>query len=198
MVQSPAAAPVPAPEEVPARDPYADSVVNLHLDALGALQFGITPTVEFGKKISGYVRLRPMNTGMMSYVLIDPTRDDHFRWGLGAAVGMHFFSAGRGNMRGLFGGPGLEYLFIRTRDDAVLQTDYGVHVLVPQLDLGYRWGFGRFLLGVGGRVGVYVPVRTHAATSGPFGCDEVGACDPGGLNDLHAALGVFLDLGWFL
>jgi hypothetical protein len=182
-------------EAEPARDPSADSVVNVHFDALGLLQFGLTPTVEFGKRFSGYARLRLSNTGLLNYVLL-PRDDMELHWGLGGAIGMHFFSSREANMRGVFGGPALEYAFTRMRDESRRNAAYGTHSLVPQLDLGYRWAFGSLLLGLGGRIGLAIPVAAYDKPLGKNGCSGKDACAED--RDLLFMGSVFLDLGWFL
>ena len=176
------------------RDPAADSVVNFHFDALGLLQFGLTPTLEFGKRFSGYVRLRVSNTGLLNYVLL-PRDDMEFHWGLGGAIGMHIFSSRKANMRGLFGGPALEYVFTRMRDETRRHAAYGTHSLVPQLDLGYRLAFGTFLLGMGGRVGLAIPVASYDDPLGSNGCRGAKACQDE--RDLLFLAGLFLDVGWY-
>ncbi|MEY4509148.1 MAG: hypothetical protein RLZZ450_1270 [Pseudomonadota bacterium] len=186
---------VSAPSE-PQRETSADSIVNLHIDVLGSLQFGLTPTLEIGKKVSGYLRLRSFNTGLASYFLLGRDRDDELHWGLGAALGLHVFLGRDGNMRGIFGGPSLEYAFVKTRDVTRDFVMYGTHVLIPQFDFGNRWAFESFLLGVGARVGLSVPISSFARPIGLDGCWRRGACDPH--QDLMFVAGVFLDLGWYL
>ncbi|HEX6240504.1 MAG TPA: hypothetical protein VFZ61_06405, partial [Polyangiales bacterium] len=135
------------PEKKEEPSPSADSHVNLHADVLGLLQFGLTPTVEFGgKHVAGFARFRPLNTGLLSYFLLDHEDDDVFKWGLGGALGLHIFSAGAGNMRGAFGGLALEYVFGKNENKKVHQAVYKTHALIPQLDAGYRWAFNRLLL----------------------------------------------------
>lgn len=186
-----------APAHAPAidRDPSADSLVNLHIDAAGLLQFGLTPTIEVGESVSGYLRLRLMNTGLASYFLLGRDADDDLRLGAGAALGVHFFSSKRGNMRGLYGGAALEYVFIETRDDSVDFARYQTHALIPQLDLGYRWAFGHFFLGVSGKLGFAIPFKTTAVGIGATPCARPTSCT----EDSSAALvpGVGLDLGYF-
>jgi hypothetical protein len=185
----------PEEQAAPARDPSLDSIVNVHFDVLGMLQFGLTPTVEFGKRIAGYARLRLPNTGLMSYVLV-PRGDAEFHWGLGGAVGVHFFSSREATMRGVFGGLGFEYLFMRTREEQKHYAAYGTHALIPQLDLGYRWGFGSFLLGMGGRIGLSIPAGKYDKGLGKNGCRLADSCEEE--RDLLFTAGLFLDLGWFL
>ncbi|HEX5658517.1 MAG TPA: hypothetical protein VFX59_15045 [Polyangiales bacterium] len=191
----PSAQPEPTrPVDAPPEDRVGkDSIVNLHVDVLGALQFGLTPTLEIGKRVSGYLRLRAINSGLASYFLLGRNDDDELRWGLGAALGLHGFLGRDGNMRGLFGGPNLEYAFVRTRDQQRGSLEYGKHSLIPQVDLGYRWGFRRFLLGTGLRLGLVVPVSTTVSAGG-FRCGS--ACDWD--RPLTLVGGVFLDLGVFL
>jgi hypothetical protein len=180
----------------PERDASADSLVNLHIDVAGLLQFGLTPTIEVGEKVSGYMRLRVMNTGLLSYFLLGRDDDDDFRLGAGAALGVHFFSSKRGNMRGLYGGAALEYVFIETRDESVDFARYQTHALIPQLDLGYRWTFGDFFLGASGKLGLAIPVKSTVVGIGDNPCRRPSSCS----EDSSAAFvpGVGLDLGWFL
>ena len=200
---------LPDPEYVPERravertasaprppDPTRDTIVALHADALGSLQFGVTPTVEVGEKYAGYARLRPLNTGVASYFLLGHDDEDEFDWGVGGALGFHAFSARDGNLRGFFGGPALEYAFVKTRDTKRDFATYRTHLLVPQVDFGYRWGFRSFLLGLGMRLGVAVPVHERAEPRGSQGCRRADSCD----RDLDATFlpGVFLDLGYFV
>ncbi len=198
----------PAKEAAPERSSSADSIVNLHFDALGLLQFGLTPTLEVGKKFSGYLRVRPLNSGLLSYFLL-ADHGGYFQWGIGGALGMHIFSAGAGNMRGVFGGPAIEYVFVQTKNTgSEYRASYGTHALVPQLDLGYRWGFDSFLLGVGGRVGLSIPVAHFDNALSTFGSkinspcvssdplQRKIACDED--RSLHFVAGIFVDLGVFL
>jgi hypothetical protein len=176
------------------RSRSADSILNVHLDVLGLLQFGLTPTLEMGKQISGYVSVTPLNTGLASYFLIPRGSHDELQWGLAGTAGMHVFSARDGNMRGLFGGGALQYAFVRTIDKVQDRAVYGTHVLIPQLDLGYRWAFERFLLGLGGKAGLSIPVAYYDHPYGAGGC-AWGACN--GDRSLWFLAGIFLDLGWF-
>jgi hypothetical protein len=186
----------PAHGPAPERDSSADSRVNLHIDVAGLLQFGLTPTIEVGETVSGYLRLRFMNTGLGSYFLLGRDDDDDFRLGAGAALGVHFFSSKRGNMRGLYGGAALEYVFVETRDDSVDFARYQTHALIPQLDVGYRWALGDFFLGVSGKLGVAVPFNSNAVGIGNSPCRRPNSCS----EDSSAAFvpGIGLDLGWFL
>lgn len=194
-----AAAPAEAKKEEPAkpaRSSSADSIVNLHMDVLGLLQFGPTPTLELGKKFSGFLRIRPLNAGLMSYFLLAPDDGDKFKWGLGATLGMHVFSARNGNMRGVFGGPALEYAFVQTENTKYHFALYKTHVLIPQLDLGYRWAFDAFLLGLSGRLGVSIPVAEKDLPIGINGCALDTSCT--GDRSVYVFGGIAVDIGVFL
>lgn len=191
-------APEPAPEAVraPERDASADSLVNLHADAAGLLQFGLTPTLEVGETFSGMLRLRIMNTGLASYFLLGRDADDELRLGVGAALGVHWFTAKRGNMRGFYGGAALEYAFVETRDDSDDFARYQTHALIPQIDLGYRWAFGELLLGLSGKLGLAIPFENRASGIGDTPCRRPDSCR----EDLSVAFvpGIGVDLGWFV
>lgn len=179
-----------------ARDRSANSLVNLHADAAGLLQFGLTPTVEVGTTFSGFLRLRFMNTGLASYFLLGRDADDDLRLGAGVALGMHWFSAERGNMRGFYGGGALEYAFVETRDDTVDFARYRTHALIPQLDVGYRWAFGDFFVGVSAKLGLAIPFQNTVVGFGDSPCARRDSCR----EDLSPAFipGIGLDLGWFI
>lgn len=180
----------------PVRAASADSVVNFHFDALGVLQFGLTPTIEVGKKVSGYLRVRSFNTGLASYFALRRDRYDELRWGGGVGLGMHLFSGRDGNMRGLFGGPSLEYAYVQSRDLTKNLAEYGTHALIPQLDFGHRWAFNSFLLGLGAQVGLWIPFLTVATPIGIGGCRFSDSCD--WKRRMSFVAGVFLDVGWYL
>jgi len=180
----------------PQRDASADALVNIHADVAGLVQFGLTPTLEVGETFSGYLRLRIVNTGLASYFLLGRDTDDELRFGAGAALGMHWFSAERGNMRGFYGGAALEYAFVETEDDSVDFARYRTDALIPQLDLGYRWAFGDFFVGVSAKLGLAIPIRSQAAGIGDTPCARPESCS----EDLSVAFipGIGLDLGWFI
>lgn len=185
-----------AAERPKLRDSSADSLVSLHVDLAGALQFGITPTLEIGKTVSGFLQLRVVNTGLASYFLLGRDADDKLRLGLGAALGVHWFSAARGNMRGVYGGVALEYAFVETRDTSVDFAQYSTHALIPQLDVGYRWAFDELLLGVALKLGLAVPLANSATGIGAQPCRRTESC----VEQLGIALipGIAVDVGWFV
>jgi hypothetical protein len=188
------ATPAAAPERT--LDRSHDSIVDVHIDVLGALQFGLTPTVEVGKRVSGYLGVRALNTGMASYLALGRDREDEFRAGVGAMLGLHVFSAQRGNLRGFYGGPALEYVFVATRDLKRDFASYRTHMLVPEADFGHRWAFDRFLVGVGVRLALAIPVRDEAAPIGSSGCRRSQSCREN--RDVSFVPGLVLDLGYLI
>ena len=196
-VTQPKATEAPKKEKPPVKppeDPSKKSLVNLHMNALGALQFGVTPTLEFGKIVSGYLRVRILNSGLASYLLLPGDSSTDFSWGLGGALGLHIFSAQNGNMRGFFGGVALEYAFVENSDTRRNYAAYRTHTMIPQLDIGYRWGFGRFLLGVGLAAGISVPIYSEDVPLLSIGCNY----DCSGERDIHALTNLLIDVGFFL
>lgn len=190
----------PVPERVAQpgheRDESADAIVNLHLDVAGAVQFGIAPAVEIGQVVSGYLRLRVVNAGLLSYFLLGRDSSDYLRAGVGVALGLHLFSAERGNMRGVYGGLALEYAFLEMRDSSRDFAIYRTHALIPQLDVGYRWAFGSLLVGVAVGFGFAIPIENSARPLGNMGCRRLNSC----IEDFGASFipGVTVDLGWFI
>ncbi|MET0389548.1 MAG: hypothetical protein ABW321_26480 [Polyangiales bacterium] len=186
------------PQEAPrpTRTPAQNSLVDLHIDVAGAAQLGLTPTVEVGETVSGYLQLRVMNTGLLSYFVLGRDGDDDLRLGLGAALGMHIFTADTGNRRGFYGGIALEYAYLETRDTTTDFARYRTHVLVPQLDLGHRWAFGEFLVGVSAKLGLAIPIDNSAKGIGSTPCARERSC----VEDLDVAFipGLAVDLGWFI
>lgn len=71
-----------------------------------------------------------------------------FSYGIGLR-GRYYLDA---NLRGLFGGIAIEYLRTRLENES-LRIVTTKQLLVPQLEGGYRHGFGSFFLGGGAAVG---------------------------------------------
>lgn len=178
------------------RDDNGDALVALYADVAGALQFGVTPTLEVGQSLAGFLRLRPLNTGLASYFLIGRDRDDDLHLGFGGALGLHYFGSTRGNMRGWYGGVALEYIYVETRDVVRDFAQYRTHALVPELDFGYRWALGDMLLGLSLKLGLAVPFENSVRPLGDNGCPYEDSCR----KDFGVALfpGVSVDIGGFI
>lgn len=188
--------PPPSATETIARDRSADAVFSVLLDVAGVLQFGVTPKLEIGKRFSGFIWVRSLNTGLASYFLLGRDRDDELHFGLGGGLGLHFFSADTGNMRGWYGGLALEYVYLETRDVVRDYAQYRTHAFVPQFDFGHRWVLGSLLLGVSLKLGLAIPFADRARGIGPDGCAYEDSCR----KNLGMAFfpGIGLDLGWLI
>lgn len=165
-------------------------------NSLGVLQFGLDPTLEFGSRTSFWVRLRAMNSGLLSYIIAaDPSDDEKFVLGLGGSLGFRRYS-GMG-MWGGYWGAAFEYVYTHvedTEDDLAVYKDHGV---IPQFESGYRWPLGTsFNLDVGAALGVYVPVGHTDEPSEAGGCVYEDSCDGKRESSFYGLLN--LGLGWNL
>ena len=175
--------------------PSANSNFNAHINALGLFQFGLVPAIEFGGKNFGIAaRLRLMTTGILSHaVAADTTDDEEFASGIGIGAGVRYYSGKGGNMRGFYVGGGLEYVSTRVEDTTDDREAYLTTAIIPEFDIGYRWAFGRFLLGLGGMAG-YMVVQSATTEDLSNGQDEF--LYPNTAEDTFYAMAV-LDLGFF-
>jgi hypothetical protein len=179
-------------------DRFQESRANFHFNALGILQLGLDPTLELGgAHWSLLFRVRPMNTGLLSYYAIGtPSRYDNFVFGMGGGIGFRGWALGKGNMRGLYFGGTLEYAYTRVDDEEDDLATWRTHSIVPMGELGYRWVFGRFLVGLGLVGGAAVDIASSDTPIGPSGCAYEDSCnnarDPFPFGMLR------LDLGWMI
>jgi hypothetical protein len=58
----------------PGSGPAAGKTTSVYVNALGLLQFGLAPTIEFGSKLAVNARVQLLNTGVLPYVLAGETR----------------------------------------------------------------------------------------------------------------------------
>ena len=174
----PAATYYPPPPPPPSGASSADVPrgVNLHVNALGVLQFGLIPRIEMGGSTTFLLGAHFFNTGALSYVVIAGGDDEEFDFGLGGNVGLrHYFNA-RGAQAGGYLGALLEYASLTTSDDTDDMAEYQRQVLIPAVDAGYRWVWGSFLLDLGGIVGAAFPVGATDEPIGDEGCAYVDSC----------------------
>jgi hypothetical protein len=152
-VVAPAISQLPAPAAAVPRSASVDSNLAFHLNLLGLAQLGPTIALEMGGRTTSLsLRFRAMNAGALSYVIIAKSYDDQtlgFSYGLAAAL--RFYLGGGGNMRGFFVSPGVEYVSTRVEEESSIA--YNTRLVIPELEIGYRWVFGSFLVDVGGGVG---------------------------------------------
>lgn len=145
--------------------PHKDATMSLFMNVLGILQFGLTPTLEFGGKVAGNIRLRLGYFGLLGHVLAAGSDDSLQLSTIGGGGGLRFY-IGQGNLRGFFLGGGLEYLQIITKEGGWSENLDGIYTnrgVVPTFEFGYRWVFDSgFNLGAGLNAGVFVPVSASA------------------------------------
>ena len=128
---------------------------SFHFNLLGLLQFGLTPTLEFGGQTTVLLGARLMNTGALSYLVTAQNAED-FLWGLGAFAQVRRY-LGPHPQHGTYFGGGLEWMHTATEGDAVYGTTYAV----PQLAGGYRWGDQKTYSAIGVFLGAAIPLSTE-------------------------------------
>jgi hypothetical protein len=190
----PTAAPAPAPGATPAAEPFAQPAAappsaasvearpapvpggaNLHVNALGLLQFGLIPRLELGGATSFLLGAHFFNTGALSYVVI-PGNNEELNFSIGGNLGARRYFHARGGQRGGYIGGFLEYASITTTDDSDDRAKYERGLLIPAFEAGYRWVWGKFLLDLGGLAGAAVPVSVKDTPVGPDGCYYSDSC----------------------
>lgn len=152
-----------------------------HLNLLGLLQFGVTPTVEMGGERTLLLRARLLNTGLLPY-LIAAEDDSEFKFGLALGGQGRGYFAGRAQQGPYLGG-GVEVMYT-TATDTDSTDEYVTYSIIPQIEAGIRWDYPGYLLGVGAFMGAAVPISTSGYDS-----DEAETILAAGLN---------IDIGWYL
>jgi tetratricopeptide (TPR) repeat protein len=170
------------------------SALNIHVNALGVLQFGLMPTVEIGRQMSVLFNAHIFAAGALSYLLLPDDENDSFKEGWGGGMRLRYYPSGA--QRGFFFGGGAEYVYIKTADEEDDEAEYITHALVPMGDVGYRWVWGRFLFAAGGLAGVAVPISSEDVPIGPHGCHYYDSCP--NKRDPFPFIMAALDVGWFL
>jgi len=126
---------------------------NVHVNLLGVLVFGTTAAAEVGgEHFALDARLRWINSGIYARTQIPTSKDEEMVFSYGGGIGAHYYTAANGALSGVFVGPALE--LARTRlDNSVARIATVTSLLVPQVEAGYRWRFGSWLVGLGGAAG---------------------------------------------
>jgi hypothetical protein len=131
---------------------------DISVNVLGPLQFGLTSAVEVGSShLAGFGRFRWLNSGRLADNTL-PTKgtDEHLAFSYGVGLGARYFSAPGAALTGFNVGLVLEYLHVHNEDTKTERTAFITSLIIPQLEGGYRWRFGRFLVGAGAGVGYAV------------------------------------------
>jgi hypothetical protein len=168
----PVAPPAPALEPEKARVPRG---ANLHVNALGLLQFGLIPRLELGGSTTFLLGAHFFNTGALSYVVI-PGGEEELNFSVGGNLGVRTYFHAKGGQRGGYFGAFLEYASIATTDDSDDRAKYERGLLIPAVDAGYRWVWGKFLLDLGGVAGAAFVVSAKDTPIGPDGCAYSDSC----------------------
>ena len=131
-----------------------ESLRNFHINLLGALQFGLTPTLEWGKQLTTLVRARLLNTGVLSYIIADADGGSLlFGLGLSAQIRKYF---GTDVQSGPYLGGGIEVMYTQNEGDRTWETVFAV----PQFEGGFRWQSKGYFTGFGIFAGLAIPVVT--------------------------------------
>jgi len=172
-----------------------DRRVALFTDMGGILGAGARPTIEWGDKGALLVRFHLLNTGLMSHAAFAENEYQKFDWGFGTSIGYRVYEATHGNMRGFFFGGGLELAAISVVGRAEAQVNQLLFSAAPFGEFGYRWVFGKMLVGFGPTLSLRYPVAT-----GIFGENEdlcLGDPDCENSNRRRFEGGMQFEFGWF-
>ena len=149
---------------------------SFHFNILGLLQFGLTPTLEWGSQNTFLARARLLNTGALPYLMAS-AEDEDFVFGLGLS-GQYRRYLGSQSQAGAFLGGGLEILYGQNEGEETYETYY----VVPQLEGGHRWANDGYFTSVGAFFGVALPIESA-------GYDDTESVVSGGFH---------WDIGWYL
>jgi len=139
-----------APHEAAAHDTQFRPTGAVYLDALGFALFGPTLGAELAvDHFSLSVYGRWLNVGLLAKELF-LNANDQFAFSYGAGLkGRYYFKQG---MVGPHVGVAMELLKTRTTND-VSNTAVANTVVIPEFEAGYRFGFGRFFVGLSASAG---------------------------------------------
>ena len=152
-----------------------ESLKNFHLNLLGLLQFGLTPTVEWGTDTTFLLRARLLNTGLLSYI-VAAADGGELAFGIGTSFQFRkYFS--KQSQQGPYLGAGLELMYTNNESD----QSYETYFVVPQVEGGFRWLSEGYFTGFGVFAGTAIPVKT-------VGYTEEESLITGGL---------IWDMGWY-
>ncbi len=167
--------------------PAKDARVGFYANALGLLQFGLSPTIEVGDHLAVNGRVLIFNTGVLPYVIAG---DDTLHLSIGAGPGIRYYFGGSGSMRGFYLGTAA---LLGIWEEQYQQEElYKTKLLICAGELGYRWVFGSgFTLGFGGTFGAAI-VIDHTAETVSGGRPVVDTAESRAIGFLHLDLGVLL------
>lgn len=153
-------APTEAPPAV-AKEDADDPIGSVYVDPLGFLLFGPSVGAELAvnKHLSFLVQVRWFNVGLLSNELFITNDNDSFAFSPGiGAKGRYYLNSG---LTGPHVGVACELLQTRVVDEQVAKTATNNLVVVPELEAGYRLGFGRFYAGASATAGYAFQVSSR-------------------------------------
>jgi hypothetical protein len=133
-----------------------------HLNALGLLTFGLMAGLELGGRHLGLLtRARFVQAGVANHFLY-PDRDEGetLGFGLGASLGVRYYTAHRDWLSGFYIGGMGEWSHVTVDDPEESKTEVYRRASFGA-DLGYRWNLAGFLLGLGAIAGWSVPLSSE-------------------------------------
>jgi hypothetical protein len=139
------------PASTPASDAAAPHYVgSFALDPAGFLLFGPTAAVEFGAgRIAGGATFRWFDPGLLSHALF-LNASSNFAPSFGGGLrGRYYF---RDGFQGFHAGVTVELLASNVEEQATLTVAKSLYI-VPQIEGGYRFAWGRFFLGPSAAIG---------------------------------------------
>ena len=137
-----------------------ESLQNFHLNLLGLLQFGLTPTIEWGTDTTFLLRARLLNTGVLSYI-VAAADGGELAFGIGTSFQVRKYLSKR-TQQGPYLGAGLELMYTNNESD----KSYETYFVVPQVEGGFRWLSDGYFTGFGIFAGTAIPVKTVGYTEG--------------------------------
>lgn len=137
-----------------------ESLQNFHLNLLGLLQFGLTPSIEWGSDTTFLLRARLLNTGLLSYI-VAAADGGELAFGIGTSFQVRKYLSKR-TQQGPYLGAGLELMYTNNESD----KNYETYFVVPQVEGGFRWLSEGYFTGFGIFAGTAIPVKTIGYTEG--------------------------------
>jgi hypothetical protein len=124
---------------------------SVFVDPLGFLLFGPTFGAEIGfGQISAIAYGRWLSPGVLAHSLF---LNDNFKFAFSYGAGLKGRYYFRQGLAGPHVGIAAELIESHTRDEDVGRVAFNTTIFVPELEAGYRLGFGRFYLGASAGVG---------------------------------------------
>jgi hypothetical protein len=178
-----------ATDTKPEQDAKAEPSGSVFLDPLGFLLFGPTLGVELGfGRFSAIAYGRWLDVGVLAKAMFLGDGDKFaFSWGAGLK-GRYYFAPG---LVGPHLGLALELLKTRATNDTE-QIATNNLIVIPELEGGYRFGFGRFYLGATGGIGYAIQASKNVENIN--GGSRASLFDPSDVSTIYGSASI--DVGF--